>query len=71
MQGLLCWLWADKSVRAGKREAVTAKSLEGYMDGMEGRENGKISVRVGGQGKIVKAAETGACTFRAQIVGQG
>lgn len=35
------------------------------MDGMEGRENGKISVRVGGQGKIVKAAETGACTFRA------
>ena len=24
------------------------------MDGMEGRENGKISVRVGGQGKIVK-----------------
>ena len=33
---------------------------------MEGRENGKISVRVGGQDKIVKAAETGACTCRAR-----
>ena len=36
------------------------------MDGREGRENGKISVRVGGQGKIVKAAENGACTCRAR-----
>ena len=43
-----------------------AASDEGYMDGMEGRENGKISVRVGGQGKIVKAAENGACTCRAR-----
>lgn len=28
------------------------------MDGMEGREIGNLSVHVGGQGKIVKAAET-------------
>ena len=36
------------------------------MDGMDDREIGNLSVRVGGQGKIVKAAETGACTFRAR-----